>query len=138
MKTKKIASTAFATAVSLAMASPAVLAGTTAVSDAALDAISGKNIAQGQGNTSVNGATLGGNVQVGFFQWDDNHDSDSSLNKGGNVQSGDESQVQQAATIAANGLAWGGMAQSITVNTDSTIGSTQALESWWIMYVGGF
>ena len=76
MKTKKIASTAFATAVSLAMASPAVLAGTTAVSDAALDAISGKNIAQGQGNTSVNGATLGGNVQVGFFQWDDNHDSD--------------------------------------------------------------
>lgn len=141
MKTKKIVSTAFATAVSLAMASPSILAGTTAVSDSQLDAVSGMGNISTVGasdSTTVNGSTLGGNVQVGYFQWDDNHGSDTSLNKGGNVQGGAESQVQQNATVDANGLAWGGMAQSITVNTGSTVGSNQALESWWIMYIGGF
>ena len=141
MKTKKIASTAFATAVSLAMASPSILAGTVAVSDSQLDTITGTNnlsTVGGSDSTAVNGFTASGNVQVGYFQWADDHTSDQSTNKGGNIQSGDESQVQQAATVDANGLAWGGMAQSITVNTGSTIGSSQNLESWWIMYIGGF
>ena len=136
MKTNML-TLASAAALTMSLTLP-VHAATTAVSDAALDAISGKNIASGAGNTTITGSTLNGNIQVGFYQWEDVHDGDMSLNKGGNVQSGNESQVQQNATEAANTLAWGAVAQSITVNTASTIGSSQVVEDWATLYVGGF
>jgi hypothetical protein len=142
MKNRKIASAAFATVVSLTMASPSILAKTNTVSDSQLDAISGTDNVSTVGSTDstsvIAGIGVGGNIQVGYFQWEDNHEQDNSTNKGGNIQSGDESQVQQAAIVNANGIAWGGMSDSVTINADSPIGGTQKLESWWIMYIGGF
>ena len=142
MKTKKIVSAAFATAVSLAMSSPSILAGPVAVSDSQLDAISGKDNTSFVGasdSTSILGEVgVAGNVQVGYYQWEDDHSSDQSQNKGGNDQSGAESQVQQNVAVQANELAWGGASNSITVNTVSPIGHDQVAESWWIMYLGGF
>ena len=140
MKTKTIITIALASAVTVGSALP-VLAGTTALSDAQLDAVSGKqnvSTVAGVDNTTISGVTsVAGNVQVGYYQWDDNHSADASTNKGGNLQSGDNSMVQQNATVAANQMAWGGASQSITVN-NADIGANQALTSWWIMYLGGF
>lgn len=139
MKTNML-TLASAAALTMSLTLP-VHAATTVVSDAALDAISGKDNLSTVGasdNTTINGSTLNGNIQVGYYQWADEHGSDGSLNKGGNVQSGAESQVQQNATVDANTLAWGAVAQSITVNTGSQIGSNQVVEDWATLYVGGF
>jgi hypothetical protein len=138
MKTNML-TLASAAALTMSLALP-VYAGTTALSDAALDAVSGKaNTATVAGidNTTVSGSTLNGNIQVGFYQWDDDHSADTSLNKGGNLQSGDSSQVQQNASSLANTLAWGAVSQSVTTN-NADIGQSQAMESWATMYIGGF
>ena len=92
----------------------------------------------GVDTTTISGLTsVAGNVQVGYYQWDDDHSADTSLNKGGNLQSGDLSMVQQNATVLANQMAWGGASQSVTTN-NADIGANQELTSWWIMYLGGF
>jgi len=140
MKTKTIITIAFASAVSLVSVLPA-LAGPLTLSDSQLDAVSGKSNTStvgGVDNTTISGLTsVAGNVQVGFYQWDDDHSADTSLNKGGNLQSGDLSMVQQNATVLANQMAWGGASQSVTTN-NADIGANQELTSWWIMYLGGF
>jgi hypothetical protein len=139
MKTNML-TLASAAALTMSLTLP-VHAATTVVSDDALDAISGKDNVSTVGSTdttSLIGSSMNGNIQVGYFQWEDNHSQDNSTNKGGNIQSGDESQVQQAANVNANTLAWGAVAQSITVNTDSSIGNDQVVEDWATMYIGGF
>ena len=139
MKTNML-TLASAAALTMSLTLP-VHAATTVVSDEALDAVTGKDNVSFVGasdNTQILGSTLNGNVQVGYYQWEDDHSSDQSTNKGGNIQSGDESQVQQNVAVQANELAWGGASQSITVNTVSPIGHDQVAESWWIMYLGGF
>jgi hypothetical protein len=127
-------------ALTMSMAVP-VYAGTTALTDEALDAVSGKSNSSFVGagdNTLVNGSSANGNIQVGYYQWDDNHSGDSSTNKGGNIQSGDNSMVQQNANVTANTLAWGAVAQSITENVGAAIGNDQVIEDWATMYIGGF
>jgi len=140
MKTKTKITIAVAGVVAMATALPA-FAGPLAVSDSQLDAVSGKDNTStvgGVDTTAITGVTgVAGNVQVGYYQWDDNHSADASTNKGGNVQSGNNSMVQQNATVAANQMAWGGASQSITTN-NADVGNDQKLTSWWIMYLGGF
>jgi hypothetical protein len=138
MKTNML-TLASAAALTMSLALP-VYAGTTALSDAALDAVSGKantSTVAGVDTTTISGSTLNGNIQVGYYQWDDDHSADTSLNKGGNLQSGDSSQVQQNASSLANTLAWGAVSQSVTTN-NADIGQSQAMESWATMYIGGF
>lgn len=140
MKTKTKITIAVTSVVALAAALPA-FADPLALSDSQLDSVSGKaNVSTvgGVDTTTVSGLTsVGGNVQVGYYQWDDDHSADASTNKGGNLQSGDSSMVQQNATVAANQMAWGGASQSITTN-NAAVGNDQKLTSWWIMYLGGF
>jgi hypothetical protein len=140
MKTKTKITIAVASIVAIAAAVPA-FAGPLALSDSQLDAVSGKaNTASvgGVNTSTVSGlVSTSGNVQVGYYQWDDDHSGDQSSNKGGNIQSGDNSMVQQNATVAANQMAWGGASQSITTN-NADVGNDQKLTSWWIMYLGGF
>ena len=140
MKKKTIITIAVASVVAFTVALPA-FAGPVAISDAQLDNVSGKaNTATvgGSATTTVSGLnSIAGNVQVGYYQWDDNHSADASSNKGGNIQSGDHSMVQQNATVVANQMAWGGASQSITTN-NADIGNDQTATSWWIMYLGGF
>ncbi len=140
MKTKTKITIAVASVVAIAAVLPA-FAGTLELSDAQLDSVSGKSNAVSVGgvNTSTVSGFLStsGNVQVGYYQWDDDHSADASSNKGGNLQSGDNSMVQQNATVAANQMAWGGASQSITTN-NADVGNDQKLTSWWIMYLGGF
>jgi hypothetical protein len=138
MKTNML-TLASAAALTMSLALP-VYAGTTSLTDEALDAVSGKaNTATvgGLNSASVTGSTLNGNIQVGYYQWDDDHSGDQSTNKGGNLQSGDSSAVQQNGTAVANTLAWGAVSQSITTN-NADIGNDQAMESWATMYIGGF
>lgn len=138
MKTNML-TLASAAALTMSLALP-VYAGTTSLTDEALDAVSGKaNTASvaGLNTASVTGSTLNGNIQVGYYQWDDDHSGDQSTNKGGNLQSGDASAVQQNGTAVANTLAWGAVSQSVTTN-NADIGNDQAMESWATMYIGGF
>ena len=139
MKTNML-TLASAAALTMSVALP-VTAAPTAVSDEALDAIQGKantSTVNGVDETNITGSGIDGNIQIGYYQWDDTHSNDKSLNKGGNLQSGDSSQVQQNGTAIANTLAWGAVAQSITTNTDASIGSSQTVEDWATMYIGGF
>jgi hypothetical protein len=140
MKTKTKITIALGGLITIASALPAY-ASPLAVSDSQLDNVSGKDntsTVAGTDTTTVSGlSSVAGNVQVGYYQWDDNHSADSSTNKGGNVQSGNNSMVQQNAAVAANQMAWGGASQSITTN-NADIGANQELTSWWIMYLGGF
>jgi len=138
MKTNML-TLASAAALTMSLALP-VYAGTTALTDEALDAVSGKantSTVGGVDTTTISGSTLNGNVQVGYYQWDDDHSADASTNKGGNLQSGANSAVQQNGTAVANTLAWGAVSQSITTN-NADIGNDQAMESWATMYIGGF
>jgi hypothetical protein len=141
MKTNML-TLASAAALTMSLALPA-FAGTTALTDEALDAVSGKAVGNnistiaGTDTTTISGSTLNGNVQVGYYQWTDDHNTDSSKNKGGNIQSGSASQVQQNGAALANTLAWGAVSQSVT-NNAADIGNDQAMESWATMYIGGF
>ena len=140
MKTKTKITIACASVVAMAATLPA-FAGPLALSDSQLDTVSGKantSTVGGTDTTAISGlSSVAGNVQVGYYQWDDNHAGDNSQNKGGNLQSGDNSMVQQNAAVMANQMAWGGASQSVTTSS-SDIGNDQTLTSWWIMYLGGF
>jgi hypothetical protein len=117
------------------------IAATVPLSDEELDAISGLansvNIAD-VNSTIISGINMNGSIQVGSFQWQDNHNQDLSINKGANVQSGNESQVQQYVIANANALAWGAVAQSVTINTNSPVHGDQVTSSYAILFIGGF
>ena len=139
MKMKSIASLVAGLAAATLLSAP-VYAAKVALDDEDLDAVSGMDnsaFVGGSSYSSVSATNANGNIQVGFFQWDDNHSADTSTNKGANVQSGDFSQVQQNATAMTNALAWGAVAQAVT-NNAATIGGNQRVESWAVLFIGGF
>lgn len=110
------------------------------VADAVLDGISAKASNQ----TTVTGNDLlklllngSGSIQVGSFQWSDDHSTDGSNHKGANDQSGMNSAVQQNVTATINTLAWGSVAQVATVNTAPVHGD-QVTQAWSTMFLGGF
>jgi hypothetical protein len=144
MKKKAIITAMTLTASATVIPATPVYASPVALSDSQLDAVSGKDntsTVRGVDTTVIGGLkNIAGNVQVGYYQWDDDHETDASLNKGGNVQSGEHSMVQQYAMVMANQVAWGGASQSITINSGAgaSVGGSQTLEDWWIMYLGGF
>ena len=111
------------------------------LSDKELDAISGMANTVDIANTDstvISGVDMNGSIQVGSFQWDDNHAQDGSVDKGANNQSGIESQVQQNVTAVTNALAWGSVAQSVTINTNSDVNGNQITSSYAVMFIGGF
>ena len=139
MKLKPIALAAAFMVVVTLLSSPAY-AEKIVVSDATLDTIMGEAnslTVDGSSTSSVTGVNANGNIQIGHYQWSDDHSADTSLNKGANVQSGNGSQVQQNASSVANALAWGAVSQSVTTNT-ADIGGSQVTQSWAVMYIGGF
>lgn len=135
-------------------------AGMVAVGDSDLAAISGKaNIATISGSDGLTQGADGsnGNVQVGYFQWDDLHTADSSNQKGANFfNSGDGAaagnKVQQNAVAVINEINWGAAANSATNvgnltlstagglsggGTGSTGGAVD-IETWGTLFIGGF
>ena len=136
---KPIALVAAGMAAATLMSAP-VFAAKVALNDDALDLVYGaanSSIIYGTSNSTVSATNANGNIQIGSYQWDDDHSADSSANKGANIQSGDLSQVQQNASTVANALAWGTVSQSVTTN-NADIGHDQKSESWAVMYIGGF
>ena len=140
MKTKSILTVASAAVLAMAVALPAY-AGTQSIGDEDLDAITGKsntaNFAGSDDLTITAGNAAAGNVQVGYYQWDDTHQTDGSLNKGANDQSGATSNVQANVVSVLNIIGWGAAAQVSTINS-ADIGVDQQTESWATLYVGGF
>lgn len=78
-----------------------------------------------------------GSIQVGSFQWNDNHTGDQSDHKGANDQSGAFSRVQQDVSANINAIVWGSAAQVSTVNTAPVKGD-QVTQAWSTMFLGGF
>jgi hypothetical protein len=119
-----------------------VFAAKLAVSDDTLEAISGAAnntwFAGGASDSTITASNANGNIQAGSYQWADNHVADGSVNKGGNIQSGDNSHVQQYVTASTNALAWGTVAQSVTTNTNSNIAGNQTTQAYAVMFLGGF
>ena len=139
MKLKPFALAVVSMAAATLLSAP-VFAAKVPVSDEALDAVMGASnstFVGGVSNSTVSGTNANGNIQLGHYQWSDDHSADASINKGANVQSGYVSQVQQNATAVANALSWGTVAQSVTTNS-ADIGHDQKSESWAVMYIGGF
>jgi len=117
-----------------------VHAGMVAVSDSDLAAISGKDNTSsllGDSSLTQGGDNLNGNVNIGYFQWDDNHSADASDHKGANDASGTTSAVQQNVVGSINAISWGAIASANYVSgTTSDQGVEQ--EAWATLYVGGF
>jgi len=120
------------------LASSMAYAGTTSISDSDLEAIAGKDNSATFASTAIAVTLASGNgdVQVGFYQWDDNHSGDASNEKGGNSANGTSSNVQNAVTALNNIFGWGAAAQVDT--TAATIGASFDSESWGTLMVGGF
>jgi hypothetical protein len=120
------------------LASSVAMAGQATLSDSELDAIAGKDNSATFATTTilVSQGTGNGNVQVGFYQWDDLHTADNSYAKGGNSANGTTSQVQNNVSGENNIFGWGAAAQVSTV-TGST-GLSFDSESWGTLMVGGF
>lgn len=117
-----------------------VRAGMMSVSDSDLAAITGKD------NTStIEGASLltqgnessNGDINVGYYQWSDNHSADASDHKGANDQSGANSAVQQNVVADFNAISWGAYAQANYVSGD-VVDAGIDQEAWATLYVGGF
>lgn len=121
------------------LASSMAYAGTTSISDSDLEAIAGKDNSATFASTNINVTLSSGNgdVQVGFYQWDDNHSADTSNEKGGNTANGDTSNVQNGVTALNNIFGWGAAAQ-VDTTVGGSIAGTYATESWGTLYVGGF
>ena len=117
-------------------------AGMVAVGDTDLAAISGKaNLATISGvDTLLQGADgSNGNVQIGYYQWDDDHTTDQSNQKGGNIFSseGGANAAQQNVTGVINEINWGAAANSAT-NVGGLTATDIDIETWGTLYIGGF
>jgi len=86
------------------------------VSDSALDAITGKNNVSSSSALAISvaftGSDASANVQWAYYQWYDNHASDTSKVKGGNRFDGSTSAVQQSVSELNNAIFWGGLGQN--------------------------
>jgi hypothetical protein len=113
------------------------------VSDSDLSGITGKSVNSlsfsGTANTSIEATgDNSANIQTGWFQWNDRHDADTSVNKGGNNQSGDNSAVQQNVTADSNVINWGAAATLTWVTGSGGATGTIAQMPYAVMGVGGF
>ena len=121
------------------MASSVAVAAPVAVSDSDLAQVTGKdNLATFAGSSSVTvlSGSGNGNVQVGFYQWEDDHSTDGSNAKGGNTANGNVSSVQNSVSGDNNIFGWGAAAQVAT--TAQTISDAFDSESWGTLMLGGF
>ena len=117
-------------------------AGMVAVGDTDLAAISGKaNLATISGvDTLLQGADgSNGNVQVGYFQWDDDHSTDQSNQKASNdfSSAGGANAAQQNVTGVINEINWGAAANSAT-NVGGLAATDIDIETWGTLFIGGF
>ncbi|MEJ2573466.1 MAG: hypothetical protein P8164_07770 [Gammaproteobacteria bacterium] len=129
----------FLSLASAALLSSAAYAGQVSLSDAALADISGKDNVASFATTNIAVTNTSGNndVQVAFYQWDDNHGADSSQQKGGASANGNNSHVQAGVSALNNVYGWGWAGQyNTTVGGSITNKYTQT--SWCAMYVGGY
>ncbi len=117
------------------------------VADAELAMISGKDhvesskayhvSAEYEGTSTLAHTITGdGNIQVGLYQWMDDHETDASNHKGANDQSGDSSTVQASVTALVNAISWGSYAGANLTAAD--LSGDQISESWATLRVGGF
>lgn len=134
MKTNLLISVASAAVLASSMA----VAGQATLSDSDLDAIAGKDNTASFATTAilVTQSNGNGNVQIGFYQWEDVHSNDGSYAKGGNTANGNTSQVQNGVSGVNNIFGWGAAAQVNT--TAASVSTTFANESWGTLMVGGF
>ena len=128
-------------AVLLTVAVPASHAAPIALSDDALEAISGKAgsfVTSDSLDISValDGDHHSSNIQWGMYQWFDDHTSDQSQAKGGNQFDGAQSNVQGQVSTMNNALFWGSLGQS-NLNA-SSIGNGGSNKAYATMSVGGF
>jgi hypothetical protein len=117
-----------------------VHAGMVAVSDSDLAAVSGKDNTSslfGDSSLTQGGDNLNGNINIGYFQWDDNHSADASDHKGANDASGSASAVQQNVVGSINAISWGALASANYVSGDTSDAGVEQ-EAWATLYVGGF
>ena len=132
----------------LVMALP-VWAAPMAVSDADLASISGKNVSganDGVGgisttNQCVAGLCTGevsGSVQMGSFDWTDDHTTDQSDHKGANDVSGANSAVQQNVVATDNSIVWGAVSGMHFVAGDIANSANQMIDSRAVQDIGGF
>jgi hypothetical protein len=141
MKMKPIALVVAGMAAAGVLAAP-VFAAKTAVSDAALDNVTGKvnSYKFNSGESATVSLSEGSaNIQFDWYQWTDIHDKDSSTNKGANDQSGNSSLVQQSVQGQANALIWGSAGQNVLTNSSTaTISGGQNNMSYGVFAAGGF
>jgi len=124
MKNKLLFSGMAAASLLTAAVTATSYAAPTVVSDSALDEITGKNNVTTASALAISvaftGSDASANVQWGYYQWYDNHSSDTSKVKGGNRFDGSSSQVQASVSELNNAIFWGGLGQnSLTTGTMS-------------------
>jgi hypothetical protein len=141
MKMKPIALVVAGMAAATLLSAP-VFAGKVSLSDNALDNVSGKNntytFSSDSSATVSLASDASANIQFDWYQWNDVHSGDVSVNKGANDQSGSSSQVQQNVSGQANALIWGSAGQNVLVSTGSTVGNDQSNMSYGVFAGGGF
>jgi hypothetical protein len=120
----------FAGMAAASLVAAAVQAAPTAISDSALDAIAGKANTAGGASATVGisalytGSDASANIQLGFYQWGDDHSTDGSQVKGGNQTDGTTSNVQAGAVVQNNAFFWGGLGQNNLTATGIGTGSS--------------
>jgi hypothetical protein len=117
----------------------------TAVGDSDMAGISGKagtandyTFSSNSVTNQLNSNDSSSNIQVGWFQWNDDHTSDVSDHKGANDQAGDTSSVQQNIVADHNAINWGAWSSLSWKSSGDTSTGTIAQMPYAIMAVGGF
>jgi hypothetical protein len=124
MKNKLLFSGMAAASLLTAAVTATSYAAPTAMSDNALDQITGKNNLTTASALAVSvaftGSDASANVQWAYYQWYDDHSQDTSKVKGGNRFDGSSSTVQANVNELNNAIFWGGLGQnSLTTGTMS-------------------
>lgn len=122
------------------LASSMAVAAPTSVNDNDLEGITGQGNNQATFAATTVGLTLAsgnGDVQVGFYQWDDLHTTDGSYAKGGNTANGTSSNVQNGVVALNNIFGWGAAAQ-VDTSVGGSVGASFDSETWGTLMVGGF
>ena len=119
-----------------------VFAAPQSLDDSTMDSISGKANTYTFGSTATTLMSIGddasANIQVGWYQWTDDHSTDGSLDKGANNQSGASSNVQSDIATTANSIMWGAIGQNTVENPGATIAGTQSNMAYGVFTNGGF
>ena len=124
---------------SAALLTTAAHASHVSLSDAALAGISGKDNVASFASTNIGVTNTGcsNDVQVGFYQWADDHSADGSNEKGGATANGDNSHIQSGVQALNNVFGWGWAGQYNTT-VGGSVTSRFVTTSWCAMYVGGY